>query len=106
MNSKEITIKFEIAVHGHFAQKLLQRYPETDDLFLTANDEQRLLTESKKNIIVASVEDSATLDPQLSENINTMLENLLIESRGRIKFYHDFSVGDSLFLERRGLSTR
>jgi len=95
--SQEIIIRMETILDGSFVSKLIQRFPEAKELFLTTEDEQRLLKESKSDIIISSNENLENLDLKSHEKINDLLKNLLIESRGKITFYHSSDVWESLF---------
>jgi len=83
LKSQEITIKMGTIADGSLLSKLIQRYPEERDIFLTAEDELRLLNEAKTNII-ASLGDSFHLDSTSEEKIGDLIKTLLIESRGKM----------------------
>jgi len=100
MSQQEITLRLgSISTDESFVLKLIQRYPGAEEVFLIAEDEKQLLTELKEKIIVTPViEDSAiNLDPELDEYIDAVIKNVLIESRGKITFYHDAQMWETLF---------
>jgi len=77
--------------------ELMERYSEADDVFIAVEDEQRLIIETKENIIVALEEDTTEIDMISEENIYAALANVLIESRGKITFDHSLEMWNSLF---------
>lgn len=65
--SQGTTLRMWSILDGSFVMQFIQKYPVSEEVFLIAEDEKRLLTESEEKIIIASVEDSsANLDPKLN----------------------------------------
>jgi len=95
--NQEITLRMVSILDGSFVLELIKIYPGAKEVFLNAEDEKRLLAESKEKIILTSVEDLADVNPKLDEDLDALLNHLLIESRGKITYYHDSNLWESLY---------
>jgi len=97
LRSQEIAIIMDTLADELFMSKFTQRFPESRNIFLTAEDEQGLLNECKENIIISSIGDLIILEPQSEEKIEDFLKNLLIESRAKITSDHGEDMWESVF---------
>ena len=77
--------------------KLMQRYGrQNKEVFLTANDEKKLLSESTSKVLVETFDDSDVVSSNSELEIYNILIDLLISSRTTIKEQRD-KMWDSVF---------
>jgi hypothetical protein len=62
-----------------------QKFGFEKEIFLTAGDEKKMITEMATHIRMNTFVDSDVVSPSSRKKIYTMLENLLISSRSTIK---------------------
>jgi hypothetical protein len=74
--TKDITIRIDNVVSGQMVQNLLQQFDD-DQVFLTANDEKRLLTETTTNILIDTLEDSDMVSSISESEIYNMVKEML-----------------------------
>ena len=78
-----------ISVHsirkGSLFGKLEQKFPNADSVLLTAEDANRLLSESTAKVKVDIFDDTEVPNPSSEARIYEMLDQLLIDSRETIK---------------------
>lgn len=70
---------------GGMASKLLQRYPKEKDVYLTANDENKLVSELETNIFLESFGGFDMISPNSISEIRTVIRELIVESKTRVK---------------------
>ena len=94
---KETAIRIDNVVSGQMVTKLMQRYGrQNKEVFLTANDEKKLLSESTSKILVETFDDSDVVSSNSELAIYNILKDLLISSRTTIKEQRD-KMWDSVF---------
>jgi acylphosphatase len=76
--------------------KLLQRFGDKKDIFLTANDEKKMLAEMAANIRMETFHDSEVGSPETEFQVGNFLKDLLVVSRTTIKEQSD-KMWDSVF---------
>lgn len=94
--TKETTIRIENIVSGQMFNDLLQRFGHDKNVFLTANDEKRLVMETATNIFVESFDDSDVVTQNSESQVYNVLKNLLVSSRTTIKEQSD-KMWESVF---------
>nr|CAH0111139.1 unnamed protein product [Daphnia galeata] len=95
--TKQTVIRIDNVVSGQMVSDLLQRFDQNvQEVFLTAKDEKRLLTETITNVFVDTFEDSDVISPNSELQVYNLLKNLLISSRAVIKEQSD-KMWDSVF---------
>lgn len=93
---QETTIKIRNIVDGELVSQLIQKFPEASEVLLTAEDEQRVLSESTTNVIVESFDDSAVVNPNSRKEIYEILKSLLVTSSTTINS-ETYKLWDSVF---------
>ena len=75
--TKDIAIRIDNIVSGQMVQNLLQQFDqETQEVFLTANDEKRFLTETTNKILFESLEDLDIVSSSSESEIYNILKEL------------------------------
>ena len=87
--SKQTTISIDSVTSGSMVSKLLHKFGDKNEIFLTANDEKKMLTESATNIKMETFDDSEVASPDTENQIVNILKDLLITSRTIIKEKND-----------------
>jgi hypothetical protein len=85
LQTKQTTIRIESVTSGQLVSTLLQKFEDKKEIFLTANDEKKMLAETATNI---------RMDTE--SKILNILKGLLITSRTTIKEQSD-KMWDSVF---------
>jgi hypothetical protein len=93
---KQTTINIDSVTSGQMVFNLLQKFGEKNEIFLTANDEKKMLTETATTIRMETFGDSAVTSPDTEIQIYNILKDLLIISRTIIKEEND-KMWDSVF---------
>jgi hypothetical protein len=75
---------------------LLQKFGDKKEIFLTANDEKKMLAETVTNIRMDTFDDSEIGSPDTESQILNILKDLLVTSRTTIKEQSD-KMWDSVF---------
>jgi hypothetical protein len=75
---------------------LLQKFGDKKEIFLTANDEKKMLAETATNIRMDTFDDSEVGSPDTESQISNILKDLLVTSRTTIKDQSD-KMWDSVF---------
>ena len=96
--TKQMAINMESITSGQIVSNLLQKFGDKKDIFLTANDEKKMLTEMATNIRMDTFDDSEVGSPDTEFQISNFLKNFLITSRTIIKEQND-KMWDSVFWE-------
>ena len=94
--TKQATINIDSVTSGSMVSKLLQKFEDKNEIFLTANDEKKMLTESAANIRMEMFNDCEIASPDTENQIVNILKDLLITSRTTIKEQND-KMWDSVF---------
>jgi hypothetical protein len=105
--TKQATINIDSVTSGSMVSHLLQKFEDKNEIFLTANDEKKILTETandkKKmltktatNILMETSDESEMTSPDTENQIVNILKDLLITSRTTIKEQND-KMWDSVF---------
>jgi hypothetical protein len=94
--TKQATISFESVTSGQMVTQLLQKFAEKKEVFLTANDEKKMLTETATNIRMETFDDSEVGSPDTESQIYNILKDLIVTSRTTIKEQGD-KMWDSVF---------
>ena len=93
--TKQTTISIDSVTSGQMISKLLQKFGDKE-VFLTANDEKKMLTEMVTNIRIDTFDDSEVESPDTESQILNILKDLLVTSRVTIKEQSD-KMWDSVF---------
>ncbi len=94
--TKQTTISIDSVTSGSMVSKLLQKFGDKNEIFLTANDEKKMLTESVTNIRMETFDDSEVASPDTENQIVHILKEMLGMSRTTIKDQSD-KMWDSVF---------
>jgi hypothetical protein len=94
--TKQTTISIDSVTSGSMVSKLLQKFGKKKEIFLTANDEKKMLAETVTNIKMETLDDSEVASPDTENQIVNILKDLLITSRETIKDQSD-KMWDSVF---------
>jgi hypothetical protein len=87
--TKQTTISIDSVTSGSMVSKLLQKFENKDEIFLTANDEKKMLTETATNIRMKTFDDSEVASPDTENQIVNILKDFLVTSRTTIKEQND-----------------
>jgi hypothetical protein len=87
--TKQTTITIDSITSGQMVTTLLQKFGDKKEIFLTANDEKKMLTETANNIRMDTFDDSEVGSPDTESHILNILLDLLISSRTTIKEQSD-----------------
>jgi hypothetical protein len=87
--TKQTTISIDSVTSGSMVSKLLQQFGNKNQIFLTDNDEKKMLAESVTNIRMETFDDSKVASPDTETQIVNILKDLLITSRTTIKEQSD-----------------
>jgi hypothetical protein len=94
--TKQTTISIDSVTSGSMVSKLLQKFGNKNEIFLTANDEKKMLAETVTNIKMETFDDSEVASPDTENQIVNILKEMLITSRTTIKDQSD-KMWDSVF---------
>jgi hypothetical protein len=94
--TKHTTITIDSVISGQMFTTLLQKFKKKKDIFLTANDERKMLKETATNIRMDTFDDSEVVTPETELQILNILKDLLVTSRTTIKEQCD-KKWDSVF---------
>ncbi len=94
--TKQTTIRIDSVTSGQLVSTLLQKFGDKKEIFLTANDEKKMLTETATNIRMETFDDSEVGSPDTEYQILNILKDLLVTSRTTIKEQSD-KMWDSVF---------
>ncbi|XP_046658054.1 uncharacterized protein LOC124352561 isoform X5 [Daphnia pulicaria] len=94
--TKQTTIRIDSVTSGQMVSTLLQKFGDKKEIFLTANDEKKMLTETATNIRMDTFDDSEVGSPDTEFQISNILKDLLVTSRTTIKEQSD-KMWDSVF---------
>ena len=96
LQTKQATISIDSVTSGSMFSHLLQKFEDKNEIFLTANDEKKMLTETATNIRMETFDDSEVASPDTENQILNILKDLLVTSRTTIKEQND-KMWDSVF---------
>ncbi len=94
--TKQTTITIDSVTSGQLVSNLLQKFGDKKEIFLTANDEKKMLTETAINIRMDTFDDSEVGSPDAELQILNILKDLLVTSRTIIREQSD-KMWDSVF---------
>jgi hypothetical protein len=94
--TKQATISFESVISGQMITNLLHKFGDKTDVFLTANDERKMLTETATNIRIDTFNDTEIASSDTETQIYNILKDLMITSRTTINEQSD-QMWDSVF---------
>jgi hypothetical protein len=94
--TKQTTISIDSVTSGQLVSTLLQKFGDKKEIFLTAKDEKKMLTETATNIRMDTFDDSEVGSPDTEIQILNILKDLLVTSRTTIKEQSD-KMWDSVF---------
>jgi hypothetical protein len=94
--TKQTTIRIDSVTSGTLVSTLLQKFEDKKEVFLTANDEKKMLTEMATNIRMDTFDDSEVGSPDVEITIYSFLKDFLVTSRTTIKEQSD-KMWDSVF---------
>jgi hypothetical protein len=94
--TKQTTISIDSVTSGQMVSTLLQKFGDKKEIFLTANDEKKMLTETATNIRMDTFDDSEVGSPDTELHILNFLKDLLVTSRTTITKQSD-KMWDSVF---------
>ncbi len=87
--TKQTTIRIDSVTSGQMVSTLLQKFGDKKEIFLTANDEKKMLAETATNIRMDTFDDSEVGSPDTEFQILNILKDLLVTSRTTIKDQSD-----------------
>jgi hypothetical protein len=94
--TKQTTISIDSVTSGQMVSTLLQKFGDKKEIFLTANDEKKMLTETATNIRMDTFDDYEVGSPDTEIQISNILKDLLVTSRTTITKQSD-QMWDSVF---------
>jgi hypothetical protein len=94
--TKHTTISIESITSGTLVSTLLHKFEDKKEIFLTASDEKKMLSETATNIRMDTFDDSEVGSPDTEFQILNILKDLLVTSRTTIKEQSD-KMWDSVF---------
>jgi hypothetical protein len=94
--TKHTTISIDSVTSGQLVSNLLQKFGDKKEIFLTANDEKKMLTETATNIRMETFDDSEVGSPDTEFQISNILKDLLVTSKTTIREQSD-KMWDSVF---------
>jgi hypothetical protein len=94
--TKQTTISINSVTSGQMVSTLLQKFGDKKEIFLTANDEKKMLTETATNIRMDTFDDYEVGSPDAELQILNILKDLLVTSRTTIREQSD-KMWDSVF---------
>jgi hypothetical protein len=94
--TKQTTISIDSVTSGQMVSTLLQKFGDKKEIFLTADDEKKMLTETVTNIRMDTFDDSEVGSPDTELLIINNLKDLLGMSKMTIKDQSD-KMWDSVF---------
>jgi hypothetical protein len=94
--TKQTTITIDSVTCGQMVSTLLQKFRDKKEVFLTVNDEKKMLMETATNIRMDTFDDSEVVTPETELQIYNILKDLLVSSRTTIKEQSD-KMWDSVF---------
>jgi hypothetical protein len=93
---KQTTISINSVTSGQMVTTLLQKFEDKKEIFLTANDEKKMLSETATNIRMDTFDDSEVGSPDTESQILNILKDLLVTSKATITKQSD-KMWDSVF---------
>jgi hypothetical protein len=81
---KQATINVDSVTSGQMVTRLLQKFGDQNEVFLSANDERKMLTEMASKIQMDTFDDSEVGSPDAEIIIYSFLKDLLVMSRTTI----------------------
>ncbi|XP_046638164.1 uncharacterized protein LOC124316324 [Daphnia pulicaria] len=96
LQTKQTTISIDSVTSGQMVSTLLQKFGDKNEIFLTANDEKKMLTETATKIRMDTLDDSEVGSPDAEITIYSFLKDLLVSSRTTIREQSD-KMWDSVF---------
>jgi hypothetical protein len=96
LQTKQTTIRIDSVTSGQMVSTLLQKFGEKNEIYLTANDEKKMLTEMATNIRMDTFDDYEVGSPDTELLIINNLKDLLGVSKMTIKEQSD-KMWDSVF---------
>jgi hypothetical protein len=94
--TKQTTISIDSVTSGQLVSNLLQKFGDKKEIYLTANDEKKMLTETATKIRMDTFDDSEVGSPDAEITIYSFLKDLLGVSKMTIKDQSD-KMWDSVF---------
>ncbi|XP_046637840.1 uncharacterized protein LOC124316133 isoform X1 [Daphnia pulicaria] len=94
--TKQTTISIDSVTSGQMVSTLLQKFEDKKEIFLTANDEKKMLAETATNIRMDTFDDYEVGSPNTESQISNILKDLLVTSRTTIK-EQSVKMWDSVF---------
>ncbi|XP_046457079.1 uncharacterized protein LOC124204112 [Daphnia pulex] len=87
--TKQTTISIDSITSGEMVTALLQKFGDKKEIFLTANDEKKMLTEMATKFRMDTFDDSEVESPDTESQILNIFKDLLATSRATIKDQSD-----------------
>jgi hypothetical protein len=94
--TKHTTISIDSVTSGQLVSTLLQKFKNKKEIFLTASDEKKMLTETATKIRMDTFDDYEVVSPDTESQILNILKDLLVTYRTTIKDQSD-KMWDSVF---------
>ncbi|XP_046456215.1 uncharacterized protein LOC124203584 [Daphnia pulex] len=94
--TKQTTISIESVTSGQMVTALLQKFEDKKEIFLTANDEKKMLAEMATKFRMDTFDDSEVWSPDTESQILKIFRDLLVKSSTTIKEQSD-KMWDSVF---------
>lgn len=96
MSRRETNIRIDNVVNGKLMTDLRQKFQNSSEVFIKAEDKKQIINEAATNIFIETFDDSAVMSPNSDQLIYRILENLLGSSRVIIKDQTD-KMWDSVY---------
>jgi hypothetical protein len=94
--TKQTTITIDSVTSSTLVSTLLQKFGDKKEIFLTASDEKKMLSETATNIRMDTFDDSEVGLPDTEFQVSNILKDLLVTSRTTIREQSD-KMWDSVF---------
>jgi hypothetical protein len=94
--TKQAYITIDSITSGRLVLTLLKKFQKTNQIYLTANDEKKMLKETATNILMDTFDDSEVWSRNSEVQIFNILKGLLVTSRTTIEEESD-KIWDSVF---------
>ncbi|XP_046456942.1 uncharacterized protein LOC124204007 isoform X2 [Daphnia pulex] len=94
--TKQTTIRIDSLTSGQMVSTLLQKFENKNEIFLTASDEKKMLTETATNIRMDTFDDYEVGSPDTELQISNILKGMLVTSKATITKQSD-KMWDSVF---------
>jgi hypothetical protein len=95
--TKQAAINIDSVTSGRMVSTLLQKFGDKKEIFLTANDEKKMLAETATNIRMDTFDDSEVESPDTESQILSILKDLLVSTSSLTIKQQSDKMWDSVF---------